>query len=111
MTSSTCGSLRRIAGILDDPPLVKRESHVPRRCHSSQPYRLKAVAIGEGQRRSQREDLKIMRKNLVGILPVAMMGCLILPTLAFAQGGIAGVVTDSSGGVLPGVTVKLRALC
>ena len=50
-----------------------------------------------------------MRKNLVGILPVAMIGCLILPTVAFAQGGIAGVVTDSSGGVLPGVTVEAES--
>src|SRR6202521_2617626 len=29
-----------------------------------------------------------------------------LPALVFAQGSIAGVVKDSSGGVLPGVTVE-----
>src|SRR5438093_340299 len=31
---------------------------------------------------------------------------LILPTLAFAQASLTGVVRDSSGGVLPGVTVE-----
>ena len=50
-----------------------------------------------------------MRNNLVGILPAVLMGCLLLPTVALAQGGIAGVVTDSSGGVLPGVTVEAES--
>jgi Carboxypeptidase regulatory-like domain len=38
---------------------------------------------------------------------VAMLACLaLLPTLAFAQASITGVVKDSSGAVLPGVTVE-----
>src|SRR6478735_10738213 len=36
-----------------------------------------------------------------------MPSCLVLlPTLAFAQASITGVVKDSSGAVLPGVTVE-----
>src|SRR3979490_2529332 len=36
-----------------------------------------------------------------------MFACLVLfPTLAFAQASITGVVKDSSGAVLPGVTVE-----
>src|SRR5512138_1450792 len=31
----------------------------------------------------------------------------VLPSIASAQGSIAGVVTDSSGAVLPGVTVEV----
>ena len=35
---------------------------------------------------------------------VGMLACLVLlPTLAFAQASITGVVRDSSGAVLPGV--------
>ncbi len=38
---------------------------------------------------------------------VGMLACLVLlPTLAFAQASITGVVKDSSGAVLPGVTVE-----
>ena len=38
---------------------------------------------------------------------VGMLACLaLLPTLAFAQASITGVVKDSSGAVLPGVTVE-----
>src|SRR2546422_4359925 len=32
--------------------------------------------------------------------------CLLVPASAFAQGGIAGVVKDTTGAVLPGVTVE-----
>ena len=35
-----------------------------------------------------------------------MCGCLVAPTLAFAQAQITGVVRDASGAVLPGVTVE-----
>src|SRR2546425_9793613 len=44
--------------------------------------------------------------NLLGAL-----GCLVLlPTSVFAQGGsIAGVVKDTSGAVLPGVTVQIAS--
>ncbi|HWW86921.1 MAG TPA: TonB-dependent receptor, partial [Vicinamibacterales bacterium] len=42
------------------------------------------------------------------LLYVGATCCCLLPTLAWAQGtsGIAGLVRDSSGGVLPGVTVE-----
>ncbi|MEP7305012.1 MAG: TonB-dependent receptor [Acidobacteriota bacterium] len=35
-----------------------------------------------------------------------LLGFLVLPTVAFAQATLAGVVRDPSGGVLPGVTVE-----
>ena len=41
------------------------------------------------------------------IVALVLMG---LPTLAHAQnGGIAGVVRDTSGAVMPGVTVEVRS--
>src|SRR6185295_1023952 len=46
-----------------------------------------------------------MRKR--GILFAAVVGCLLaLPSVARAQSAIAGVVRDTSGAVLPGVTVE-----
>src|SRR5688500_3653797 len=42
--------------------------------------------------------------NLLKVLFV--LGALLLPSAAMAQATIAGVVSDSSGGVLPGVTVE-----
>jgi Carboxypeptidase regulatory-like domain len=39
-------------------------------------------------------------------LVVAMAWLMIAPSQAFAQGALAGVVTDRSGAVLPGVTVE-----
>jgi hypothetical protein len=40
-------------------------------------------------------------------LAVIVVGLVLLPaTTAYAQGSIAGVVKDPSGGVLPGVTVE-----
>ena len=39
-------------------------------------------------------------------LVLACVGLLVLPTAAFAQASITGVVRDSSGAVLPGVTVE-----
>src|SRR5262245_29118579 len=38
------------------------------------------------------------------LLVVSLLGC--LPSLAHAQASLAGVVRDTSGGVLPGVTVE-----
>ena len=35
-----------------------------------------------------------------------VLGCLFIPGIAAAQSAIAGVVRDSSGAVLPGVTVE-----
>jgi hypothetical protein len=38
---------------------------------------------------------------------VCALACLVLaPTVAFAQAAIAGVIKDTSGAVLPGVTVE-----
>src|SRR5207248_11213771 len=34
------------------------------------------------------------------------IGCVLLPRAAFAQSAIAGVVKDTTGAVLPGVTVE-----
>src|SRR5262245_11304394 len=44
-----------------------------------------------------------MRKFLIGF---ALFASLAIPSLAHAQAAIAGVVKDSSGAVLPGVTVE-----
>src|SRR5262245_20757863 len=44
-----------------------------------------------------------MRETLKAAL--ALTAFVLLPTLAFAQATITGVVKDASGGVLPGVTV------
>ena len=37
---------------------------------------------------------------------VVLLGTALLPSLAFAQASITGVVKDTSGAVLPGVTVE-----
>jgi hypothetical protein len=41
-----------------------------------------------------------------GIIGALLVGALLLPTAVFAQAAIAGTVKDSSGAVLPGVTVE-----
>ena len=43
-----------------------------------------------------------MRSRMVSLV----VGVFLLPSVAYAQASIAGVVRDSSGGVLPGVTVE-----
>src|SRR5215213_1755880 len=35
-----------------------------------------------------------------------MLGVMLVPSLVFAQSGVAGIAKDSSGAVLPGVTVE-----
>src|ERR1044071_2046442 len=40
---------------------------------------------------------------------VLLVSAALIPSIASAQGSIAGVVTDSSGGVLPGVTVEVAS--
>src|SRR5688572_30361137 len=45
-------------------------------------------------------------KNLAASLTAALFVVLSLPAAAYAQASITGVVKDSSGGVLPGVTVE-----
>ena len=44
-------------------------------------------------------------RSFVRMVPVVAM-MVLLPSLAFAQGTLTGVVRDASGGVLPGVTVE-----
>ena len=44
------------------------------------------------------------RSSLLAFVASAL--CLLLPTAAHAQSSIAGVVRDTSGAVLPGVTVE-----
>ena len=39
-------------------------------------------------------------------LALVLAGILLLPAAAFAQSSIAGIVKDTSGAVLPGVTVE-----
>src|SRR5712692_10087436 len=47
------------------------------------------------------------RGNIVGVLGVLFIGLLLFPAAALAQNtGIAGVVKDTSGAVIPGVTVE-----
>lgn len=45
--------------------------------------------------------MRIVRRLFVAVAAVTL-----LPSLAFAQASIAGIVRDTSGGVLPGVTVE-----
>jgi len=40
---------------------------------------------------------------------VLLVSAALIPSMASAQGSIAGVVTDSSGAVLPGVTVEVAS--
>src|SRR5579864_6500193 len=54
--------------------------------------------------RSVRGDFSMLRR--VVLLAASVAGICLLPTLVFAQAGIAGNVKDSSGAVLPGVTVE-----
>ena len=42
-------------------------------------------------------------------IPVVLLALLLLPAAAWAQSGFTGVVRDTSGGVLPGVTVEARS--
>lgn len=44
-----------------------------------------------------------------GVVLVVLTGLLAVPTTALAQSAIAGVVTDTTGAVLPGVTVEARS--
>ena len=50
----------------------------------------------------------MVRSRMVRLGLVALTCALLLPRAAWAQqaSGIAGVVRDASGGVLPGVTVE-----
>ena len=48
--------------------------------------------------------MSVVRRSSRSLLIV--LASLLLPSAAFAQGVITGVVKDASGGVLPGVTVE-----
>ncbi len=45
-------------------------------------------------------------RSRIGMLFAVIAGCLLLPATARAQSAIAGVVKDTSGAVLPGVSVE-----
>ena len=47
-----------------------------------------------------------MRARGVGYMSLAFAAIVVLPSPLLAQSAIAGVVRDSSGGVVPGVTVE-----
>src|SRR4051794_12728997 len=47
-----------------------------------------------------------LRRMFVGVLVFAILGLAVPPASAQSGSGIAGVVKDSSGAVLPGVTVE-----
>ena len=47
------------------------------------------------------------RSGVVSLL--LLVGSLMIPTTAVAQSAIAGTVTDTTGAVLPGVTVEARS--
>ena len=45
-------------------------------------------------------------ENVRRLALVVLVGFVMVPTMAYAQGEITGVVRDTSGAVLPGVTVE-----
>ena len=47
-----------------------------------------------------------MRRRLLGMVAAALACVVLLPAVARAQSAIVGVVKDTSGAVLPGVTVE-----
>jgi hypothetical protein len=55
---------------------------------------------------NERQGAGIMQKQIVWVSGVALAMLIMVPGLAFAQSGIAGVVRDASGAVLPGVTIE-----
>src|ERR1700753_2713337 len=47
-----------------------------------------------------------MTRSRIGLWVAVAVGCLLLPATARAQSAFAGVAKDSTGAVLPGVTVE-----
>ena len=47
-----------------------------------------------------------MRHRLLTLTLLGLIGLILLPAPASAQSTIAGLVTDSTGSVMPGVTVE-----
>src|SRR3982750_3539935 len=79
-------------------------------------------ACEDGQRsadrgsHSEKEEVGFMKVRGVKVLFAVIAACLLATAPAFAQGGgasttgsIAGKVSDTSGGVLPGVTVTAKS--
>ncbi len=50
-----------------------------------------------------------MRSLMSFRMVLIVAACVVAPSVASAQSGIAGVVRDATGGVLPGVTVEVRS--
>lgn len=48
----------------------------------------------------------MVRKRIVSISVLLLLAAIAAPQLAYGQSAIAGTVRDSSGAVLPGVTVE-----
>src|SRR2546425_10215973 len=57
-------------------------------------------------RKSKGTDLRGRRRAGLATLALVLVFLALVPAVTFAQSGIAGVVKDTSGGVLPGVTVE-----
>src|SRR5262245_30755852 len=56
---------------------------------------------------AERRAVSMHRRLPLGFCAaVIFLYLLLVPTVAFAQSGIAGVVADATGAVLPGVTVE-----
>ena len=47
-----------------------------------------------------------MTRRFMALVVAALASLVLVPTVALAQSAIAGVVKDTSGAVLPGVTVE-----
>src|SRR5439155_7357069 len=67
-----------------------------------------AAVSGDGRARTSDSNRAVMENTVRSLLRalVVLAALLVLPRAAFAQATIAGVVRDSSGGVVPGVTVE-----
>ncbi len=50
-----------------------------------------------------------MTRSRIPVVIIVALGCLLLPSVARAQSAFTGVVKDTSGAVLPGVTVEVAS--
>ena len=50
-----------------------------------------------------------MTRSRIPVVIIVALGCLLLPSIARAQSAFTGVVKDTSGAVLPGVTVEVAS--
>src|SRR5262245_7581048 len=65
------------------------------------------MVVAVEQTVNQRTNLLRPHRLRPLLAAAVLLGC--WPALAFAQASIAGVVTDASGAVLPGVTVEAQS--